>query len=385
MSTVILENVSKSFGSTVAVDDLSMQIDSGEFFSILGPSGCGKTTTMRMIVGLETPDKGRIWIDDRLVFDSSTLLNVNPGDRDVGLVFQEYALWPHMTVKDNVLFGLRTRGIPPSECVTKLESIARQMQISELTDRFPNELSGGQQQRVALARELVVGKKVLLMDEPLSNLDSKLRAEMRLELKSLHDETGCTIIYVTHDQTEALMFSEKMVVMDSGRVQQLGSPDDIFFKPKNLFTASFIGTMAMNKLPARIESDCVVGDGFKLSIKSDHREDQDLKGLKNEVIVAFRPDDARMSANNGPAMFSGFVNAAVNMGNIAVVQVNLGAQNTSTLPNNMITIQIDRPKIDVKPGDKIQINVEPRVLYLFEGDTDLTVENVELGVAPPGV
>jgi iron(III) transport system ATP-binding protein len=266
MSRVVLDHVTKRFGDTVAVDDLSIEIEAGEFFCLLGPSGCGKTSTMRCITGLEQPEGGRIVIGDRVVSDARDLSFVPPPDRRIGMVFQNYALWPHMTVERNITFGLRIRRLPRREQERRLAEVMELLQIQGLEARYPSELSGGQQQRVALARELVTGSDVLVFDEPLSNLDAQLRVDMRFELKRLHQETGRTFIYVTHDQIEALTLSTQMAVLRDGRVSQIGAPDEVFDRPESLFVATFLGSgsVGINVLSMRIVGDALEGAGLRL-------------------------------------------------------------------------------------------------------------------------
>ena len=244
MARIVLKNITKKFGQVTAVDNLNLVIEDGSFATLLGPSGCGKTTTLRMLAGLEDPTSGEIWIGDKCVFSSEKGHYVPPGKREMGLVFQSYALWPHLNVFDNIAFGHKIAKRPAQEIKEKVFEIARVLQIHELLDRYPSELSGGQQQRVAIARVLVMKPKVLLLDEPLSNLDSKLRMDMRAELKRLHLETGSTIVYVTHDQLEALTMSSHVAVMDSGRLQQWAPHMEIYNAPANVFTADFIGNPA---------------------------------------------------------------------------------------------------------------------------------------------
>lgn len=257
MSRVDLDHVVKRFGDALAVADLSLAIADGEFFSLVGPSGCGKTTTMRMIAGLEMPSAGRIAIDERPVFDSDRGVVLPPARRGVGMVFQSYALWPHMTVFENVAFGLRVRKVPQADMRARVAEVLERLRIGALALRYPSELSGGQQQRVALARELVAGARLLLMDEPLSNLDARLRMDMRAELKRLHRETGITIVYVTHDQMEALTLSTRMAVLRDGVVQQIGTPRQIYDRPSNLFVAEFLSLSQMSVLDGRIEAGAI--------------------------------------------------------------------------------------------------------------------------------
>lgn len=233
--SIELERVSKRFGRVVAVDGVSVKIEKGEFFTFLGPSGCGKTTTLRIIAGLEVPDEGRVLMDGR------DITHLPPHRRDTAMVFQNYALWPHMTVFENVAYGLKIRKYPKEEIRRRVRGVLELVRLEGLEERYPTQLSGGQQQRVALARALVVEPKALLLDEPLSNLDAKLRVEMREELKRLQRSLNITTVYVTHDQEEAMVLSDRIAVMNSGRVVQVGSPEELYGRPRTLFVATFIG------------------------------------------------------------------------------------------------------------------------------------------------
>ncbi len=235
MTRVSLVGVRKIFGKTVAVDRVSIDIEDGELFTIVGPSGCGKTTLLRIIAGFEMPDEGRVFFDDKDV------TRLKPSQRNTAMVFQNYALWPHMTVFENIAYGLKLRKLPKEEIKSRVMQVVELVRLEGLENRYPLQLSGGQQQRVALARALVVEPKVLLLDEPLSNLDAKLRIEMREEIKRLQKMLGITTIYVTHDQEEAMSISDRIAVMDKGRILQVGKPRDIYFYPKNIFVASFVG------------------------------------------------------------------------------------------------------------------------------------------------
>lgn len=230
-----MSGISKFFGDVKAVDDIDLQVKDGELFFLLGPSGCGKTTTLRVIAGFYKPERGRVYFDDRLIND------IPPYRRNVGMVFQNYALWPHMTAYDNVIYGLKVRKIPVSERVRRAREALDIVQMREFATRYPNQLSGGQQQRIALARAIVTEPDVLLLDEPLSNLDAKLRIETRHEIKRIQRELGTTSIYVTHDQEEALSMADNIAIMNEGRIAQIGSPRDIYSKPSNSFVAGFIG------------------------------------------------------------------------------------------------------------------------------------------------
>ena len=235
MSDLVLQSISKTFGSAVAVHDLSFSVAPGEFIAILGPSGCGKTTTLRMIAGFERPDAGRILID------GMDMTNVPPQRRDIGVVFQSYALFPHMTVAQNVAFGLEMRRIAREEVQASVAAALSLVRLGELAGRYPNQLSGGQQQRVALARALAIRPRLLLLDEPLSNLDAKLRDDMREEIRRIQREVGITAIFVTHDQSEAFALADRVAVMDRGRLQQIADPESIYEKPANAIVSSFVG------------------------------------------------------------------------------------------------------------------------------------------------
>jgi len=255
MSGIRLLGVTRSFGSVRAVDDFTLEIPNGAFATLLGPSGCGKTTTLRMIAGLDSPNEGgEIWIGERCVFSTEKAVFVHPAKRKLGLVFQSYALWPHLTVFENIAFGLQIQKLAKSAIQRRVEAIASLLHIGELLGRYPSELSGGQQQRVAIARVLVMEPEVLLLDEPLSNLDAKLRMDMRAELKRLHTETGSTIVYVTHDQMEALTLSTHVAVMHKGKLQQWAAPMEVYNRPANLFTADFIGNPRINLIEGILRS-----------------------------------------------------------------------------------------------------------------------------------
>ena len=241
---VELEDVSKKYGDVVAVEGVSFQVEKGELFFLLGPSGCGKTTLLRLIAGFIRPDRGRI------VFGGRLMNEVPPNRRNTGMVFQNYALWPHMTVRKNVEYGLRVRKVPAGERQGKVEEVLSLVRMKGFGNRYPGEISGGQQQRIALARVLVVEPDVLLLDEPLSNLDAKLRVEMRDEIRRIHKETGITFVYVTHDQKEALSMADRIALMNEGRIEQIGTPREIYSVPKSRFAATFLGRM--NPLPGRV-------------------------------------------------------------------------------------------------------------------------------------
>src|SRR5437763_2197613 len=262
MAEVALRNIVKTFDRTPAVAGIDLDISDREFVVLVGPSGCGKTTTLRMIAGLEEATSGEIYIGDQLVND------VPPKDRDIAMVFQNYALYPHMTVYENMSFGLRLKKFPKAEIKERVENAARILDITNLLDRRPKQLSGGQRQRVAMGRAIVRNPKVFLFDEPLSNLDATLRVQMRIELSRLHEELAATMIYVTHDQVEAMTLADKIVVLQAGVVEQAGSPLELYHHPRNLFVAGFIGSPKMNFLPGRIAAVDDAGTTVQLATGS---------------------------------------------------------------------------------------------------------------------
>src|SRR5213593_240042 len=247
MAQVALRKIVKTFDRTPAVQGIDLDIADREFIVLVGPSGCGKSTTLRMIAGLEEATSGEIYIGDQLVND------VPPKDRDIAMVFQNYALYPHMTVYENMSFGLRLKKFPKPEIKERVENAARILDITELLGRRPKQLSGGQRQRVAMGRAIVRNPKVFLFDEPLSNLDAKLRVQMRIEIKKVHQKVRTTTVYVTHDQVEAMTLADRVVVMNHGRIEQIGTPNELYHKPATKFVASFIGSPAMNFIPCRLE------------------------------------------------------------------------------------------------------------------------------------
>ena len=295
MPEIILKHVTKRFGKFVAVDDLNLTIESNAFITLLGPSGCGKTTTLRMIAGLETPTEGMISIDGKVVFDADKGINLPPNKRDVGFLFQNYALWPHMTVYQNIAFGLENLKWDKKRIDARVKELLAMLRIEQFEKRYPSELSGGQQQRVAIARTLAPGPKVLFMDEPLSNLDAKLRMEMRTELKRLHRDTDSTFVYVTHDQLEAMTLSTRVCIMQNGLLQQYAPPLEMYNNPANLFVADVMGNPTMNFIDGTAE---VNGATAQLTFGSLHgaftaKEPISLTG--KDVVVGIRPEYIRIN------------------------------------------------------------------------------------------
>lgn len=290
MPEIKLTSITKRFGKSIAVDNLNLDIHSNEFITLLGPSGCGKTTTLRMIAGLETPTEGSITIDGEVVFDSAQGINVPPNKRDVGFLFQNYALWPHMTVSQNISFGLENLKWSKKDITDRVNELTRMLKIEEFLARYPSELSGGQQQRVAIARTLAPRPKVLFMDEPLSNLDAKLRTEMRTELKRLHKDTDSTFVYVTHDQLEAMTLSTRICIMELGRLMQYAPPLAMYNSPANLFVADFMGNPSMNFITGQVQNTgkdlLFVSQGRTFSFTSD----SPIASVPHEAVIGIRPE-----------------------------------------------------------------------------------------------
>ena len=281
MSQLVLRNVSRTFGGFTAVDGLNLALREGELVSLLGPSGCGKTTTLRMIAGFIAPSAGTIELDGQVI--SSAQSSLPPEKRGMSMIFQSYAIWPNMTVQENVAFGLKLQKVPVADAKKRVDKILDVVQLKALRDRYPAELSGGQQQRVALARAIVVNPKVLLLDEPLSNLDANLREEMRYEIRRLHDEFNMTMVYVTHDQSEAMVTSDRIAVMNQGRIEQLDAPFELYGRPRTRFVAGFIGRT--NLLTGARRDDAVDFGGFFLPARALAADGQ----LPSEVQVSIRP------------------------------------------------------------------------------------------------
>jgi iron(III) transport system ATP-binding protein len=315
------ENVCKAFGGTRAVDAVSLQIEPGEVFFLLGPSGCGKTTLLRCLAGFYTPEEGRIFIGERDV------TRLAPHERDTGMVFQSYALWPHMSVGENVAFGLEMRKVGTSEVSRRVAEALDLVKMADRAQHKPNQLSGGQQQRVALARALVIRPQCLLLDEPLSNLDAKLRLEMRTEIRRICKESGLTAIYVTHDQKEALSVADRLAVMDAGRIRQIGRPQDVYLRPDSAFVANFIGETNF------LEGEVVASAAGRLRVRTPFGE---LTGLAEpvppfaagqKVTVSVRPEAIRLGTVPGdcPNRFPATLHHTVYLGEVAVHQVSLVA------------------------------------------------------------
>ena len=362
MGELLLENLSKNFDTVAAVKEVSLSIHDGEFVVLLGPSGCGKTTTLRMIAGLEEITGGKIYLDGRLLND------VLPGDRDIAMVFQNYALYPHMTVYKNMAFGLRMRKTPRQEIVGRVKRAADILAISHLLERYPRELSGGQRQRVAVGRAIVRDPRAFLFDEPLSNLDAKLRVQTRVELLKLHRQLAATSVYVTHDQVEAMTMADRIVIMLDGTLQQVGPPIEVYQKPANRFVAAFIGSPSMNFLPIRLESEGgklqVKGHGFQITLPPDKAAA--LKGDgERDAVLGIRPENLLLrppSAEESQLRVTVEIVEAV--GSDIYLDVSMaGASMTARV----------EPTARVEVGQQISLYPDPERIHLFDQKTGISL------------
>lgn len=356
MASLKLENLTKKFGNVVAVNDLSLEVQDGELISLLGPSGCGKTTTLLMIAGIYRPTQGNIYFDDVLVND------VAPKDRNVGLVFQSYALYPHMKVYDNIAFPLRLAKVPKKEIDRRVREMASLTKIEELLDRMPGQLSGGQQQRVAICRALVKEPEILLLDEPLSNLDARLRIETRAEIKRLQQELGITTILVTHDQVEAMTMAERVAVLHQGMLQQYGPPNELYDNPRNLFVASFIGDPPMNlvRVQYRLENGrpYLIAEGLALPLPSEWAQRLERIG-EQELILGIRPEDVELLPEESDAAFPGEVSLIEPLGGRLLVHFQFGRMKFRVL------VPREQP---MSQGNRFWLRPKFQRLHLFLSD-----------------
>ena len=352
MADVHFQDLTKRFGSITAVDSINLSIKSGEFVVLVGPSGCGKTTTLRMLAGLEEVTSGRIFIGDRDV------AKIHAKDRDVAMVFQSYALYPHMTVEQNLGFALRLRKMPKEEIKRRVGEVARILGITEVLPRKPKTLSGGQQQRVALGRAIVRNPAVFLFDEPLSNLDAKLRIRMRSELIKLHHKLGATMVYVTHDQLEAMTMGDQIVVMNEGRIQQVGTPLDVYDDPDNLFVAGFIGSPAMNLFPGVVERRGnnlqFRANGLSITLPASHPA-----GQAENVTLGIRPEFLFLDPPADAARFEGRVEVVEHLGAETIIEFSTGGPE--------ITAKIKRDRAAHR-GATVWLGVDPNNVLAFEVD-----------------
>ena len=365
MARILLKDLSKIWGSFVAVDNQTLEIENKEFLVLLGPSGCGKTTTMRMIAGLEEPTSGEIWIGDRMVNEDL------PKDRDVAMVFQNYGLYPHMSVYENIAYPLKVRKRIPSNQINELvNKAANRVELGDFLHRRPRELSGGQRQRVALARAIVREPQVFLMDEPLSNLDAKLRVSMRAELKHLSHELKITTVYVTHDQIEAMTLADRIGVMNNGKIVQLGTPDEIYHDPANIFVADFIGSPSMNLIEGQIQ------DGW-FHAKGDHDIEESSKAKEGNkivctsfpnqknVVLGIRAEDISVT-DPEKGSIQGTVFATENTGESIMITISLGKQRITCKGNRE-----SQPTI----SQTIGLQFVPEKTYFFDQDSGLRLRS----------
>jgi multiple sugar transport system ATP-binding protein len=363
MAEVHIQSLNKKFDEVHAVKDVNLGIRDKEFVVLVGPSGCGKTTTLRMVAGLESITSGRILIDDKVIND------LPPMDRDIAMVFQNYALYPHMSVYDNMAFGLKMRKFDKPEIQKRVHEAAEILGIHDYLKRKPRQLSGGQRQRVALGRAIVRHPQVFLFDEPLSNLDAKLRVQMRVELKKLHDRLGTTAIYVTHDQVEAMTLGDRVVVMKDGLVQQVGEPLELYNEPANLFVAGFLGSPAMNFAPVRVSgsdgSQWVENEGLRIKVPAE------IAGrlgryAGQEVTLGIRPEDLHLASAADPKElgFDAAVEVVEKLGSEILLDMAVG-------PHTMVA-SID-PGIRVNVHDRLRLALNPERLHFFDTRSEAVI------------
>ena len=359
MSSLKIKNISKTYGQLDILKNIDLNIEDGEFLVLVGPSGCGKSTTLRLIAGLERPTEGQIFIGDLCVND------LDPSKRDIAMVFQNYALYPHMTVYENMAFGLTLRKLNESDIKNRVQDAAKILMLTDYLKRRPKELSGGQRQRVALGRAIVRQPQVFLFDEPLSNLDAKLRSEMRLEIKKLHQMLGTTMVYVTHDQTEAMTMGDRIAVMDNGIIEQLDTPRNLYDHPCNRFVASFIGSPEMNFIEGSIKVDNNIhfmNDEISLLVPNNHSQ---IKSLKSDdsVVIGIRPEDMHnefgSEMKNEKATFASKVELVDNLGANIIAHCQTGdARFSINLPK----------KFNLKDGEDLNIIVDMTKTHFFDID-----------------
>ena len=374
MAGLTLKGIYKKYpGGVVAVTDVNLEIRDKEFIVLVGPSGCGKSTTLRMIAGLEEISEGELYIGDRLVND------IAPKDRDIAMVFQNYALYPHMTVFDNMAFGLKLRKVPKDEIERKVNEAAKILDLSHLLDRKPKAMSGGQRQRVALGRAIIRSPKVFLLDEPLSNLDAKLRAQMRTEISKIHKKLGTTFIYVTHDQTEAMTMGDRIVCMKDGFVQQVDTPQNLYENPVNKFVAGFLGSPQMNFVDAVLREEYgqyVVefgsnrGQVYQIIVPESKVNENLGRYVNKEIILGVRPEsihDEEMYLSNAT---TGVINADVEITEM------MGAETYLYLVCEGIPLTARvSPRSTARPGDTISVAIDPNRIHIFDKETEKAIVN----------
>jgi multiple sugar transport system ATP-binding protein len=362
MATVTFDHVVKKYGEVTAVEDFNLEIQDGEFMVFVGPSGCGKTTSLRMIAGLEDITSGLLKIGDRVVND------VPPKDRDIAMVFQSYALYPHMSVRDNLAFGLKLRKIDKKEIERRVNEAAGILDLGKYLDRKPKELSGGQRQRVALGRAIVREPAVFLMDEPLSNLDAKLRVQTRAEIARLHQRLKTTIVYVTHDQVEAMTMGQRIAVMSQAKLQQVGSPQDLYDHPDNKFVAGFIGSPSMNFMPMTLEgsgeSAMLKADGVEIPVAAAFREGIQAAAGR-DFVVGVRPEHWDVVPTGSEvAAVQARADVVEYLGNEELLHIEVAGQDL---------VAIVSSERRVRPGDVVTLHIPLEKMHLFDAETDLSV------------
>lgn len=374
MSRIELNHIDKFYGNNHVLKDLNLVIEDGEFMTLLGPSGCGKTTTLRVVAGLERPQNGQIIMDGHTVVNAKELFFEEPGKRGLNLVFQSYALWPHMTVFDNVAFGLTVKKVSKAEIEKRVTNALERMQIGEFARRYPAELSGGQQQRVAIARAIVSEPKVLLLDEPLSNLDAKLRVDMRSEIKRLHHELGTTIIYVTHDQVEALTMSTRIAIFFEGKLEQVATPMDIYQNPVSLRVADFIGNPRVNF----VKGTGAMEEGGSLKVSSQLGKTvfssrlftEDMPGeYSGECVIGIRPEKVKIFREAAPGRIEGHVYSVQSAGSETTVHVKVGTE-------NILVKEIGIKFYDV--DQKVYLEIDPDKANLFDKESGRLIKKAVL-------
>ncbi len=358
MATVTFDRVWKKYGEVVAVNNLSLEIQDGEFMVLVGPSGCGKTTSLRMIAGLEEITQGDLRIGDRIVN------NVPPKDRDIAMVFQSYALYPHMTVRDNLAFGLKLRKTPKDQIERRVKEAAGMLSLENLLNRKPRELSGGQRQRVALGRAIVREPAVFLMDEPLSNLDAKLRVETRANIARLHQRLKTTTVYVTHDHVEAMTMGQRIAVMSEAILQQVGTPQVLYDQPINRFVAGFIGSPSMNFLPVTVQgsgdSISLVGEGLSVPLPPQFQGQVSGAG----AVLGVRPEHLDLQASGPAGTLQGKADVVEYLGNEELIHVSAGG---------MDVVAVVDSAYRVKPGDVLDLKIPLDKVHLFDAESNLSL------------
>ncbi|WP_438494974.1 ABC transporter ATP-binding protein [Paenibacillus sp. IHBB 3054] len=356
-----LEGISKKFGDSTALENVSLDIKRGEFVALLGPSGCGKSTTLMILAGLLQPTSGKVYFDGKIVN------HVEPKDRDIGMVFQSYALYPHMSVLDNIAFPLKQRKVKKKERYQKAQEIAAMLQIDQLTERMPSQLSGGQQQRVAMARALAKDPLFLLLDEPMSNLDARLKVDVRDEIRRLQLKLGITTIIVTHDQEEAMAVADKIAILQNGKIQQYGTPDELFMKPVNLFVAHFMGNPPMNILKCDLlrngNERILRGDGFDYKLLSTKKLNAEFKGTK--VALGARPHHLQISKVQLENSIPAKVVLVEQLGREKLIKVMLGDNENTT---NFIRI-LSPSDLNVSYNERVYLTLDSEAIHIFDEQT----------------